>query len=113
LPAAQGDLVLIAQVAVLRICGLSGERAFSECGGPLGAFRLVSKEPELDAALPKNYTTSEQSFRPPRISIRLHRTYNFPGGENGPVTVPAFKAGDSALRESNGGFDSHTLPPIP
>jgi hypothetical protein len=27
------------------------------------------------------------------------------------VTVPAFKAGDSALRESNGGFDSHTLPP--
>lgn len=27
------------------------------------------------------------------------------------MTVPAFKAGDSALRESNGGFDSHTLPP--
>ena len=37
--------------------------------------------------------------------------YNSSGGENGPVTVPAFKAGDSALRESNGGFDSHTLPP--
>ena len=33
------------------------------------------------------------------------------GGENGPVTVPAFKAGDSAPSESNGGFDSHTLPP--
>jgi len=27
------------------------------------------------------------------------------------VILPAFKAGDSALRESNGGFDSHTLPP--
>ena len=25
---------------------------------------------------------------------------------------PAFKAGDSVLRGSNGGFDSHTLPPI-
>ena len=37
--------------------------------------------------------------------------YTSSGGENGPVTVPAFKAGDSALRESNGGFDSHTLPP--
>jgi len=27
------------------------------------------------------------------------------------VTFPAFKAGVSALRGSNGGFDSHTLPP--
>jgi len=27
------------------------------------------------------------------------------------VTFPAFKAGDSALRESNGGFDFHTPPP--
>jgi hypothetical protein len=27
------------------------------------------------------------------------------------VTFPAFKAGDSVLRGSNGGFDSHTLPP--
>jgi len=27
------------------------------------------------------------------------------------VTFPAFKAGDSALREPSGGFDSHTLPP--
>ena len=34
------------------------------------------------------------------------------GGEIGPVTFPAFKAGDSVLRGSNGGFDSHTLPPI-
>jgi len=38
-------------------------------------------------------------------------SYNPNGGEMGPVTCPAFKAGDSALRESNGGFDSHTLPP--
>jgi len=28
------------------------------------------------------------------------------------VTFPAFKAGDSALREPSGEFDSHTLPPI-
>jgi len=33
------------------------------------------------------------------------------GGERGPVISPAFKAGDSVLRGSNGGFDSHTLPP--
>jgi len=37
--------------------------------------------------------------------------YNSRGGENGPVTVAAFKAADSALRGSNGGFDSHTPPP--
>src|ERR1700682_2340631 len=37
--------------------------------------------------------------------------YNPWGGENGPVTVAAFKAADSALRGSNGGFDSHTPPP--
>ncbi len=35
----------------------------------------------------------------------------FPGGEKGPVILPVFKAGDSALREPSGGFDSHTLPP--
>ncbi len=33
------------------------------------------------------------------------------GGEFGPVTFPAFKAGVSALRGSKGEFDSHTLPP--
>jgi hypothetical protein len=27
------------------------------------------------------------------------------------VILPAFKAGDAALRGPNGGFDSHTLPP--
>jgi len=27
------------------------------------------------------------------------------------VTFPAFKAGDSVLRGSNGGFDFHTPPP--
>ena len=37
--------------------------------------------------------------------------YNPCGGENGPVTVAAFKAADSVLRGSNGGFDSHTPPP--
>jgi hypothetical protein len=33
------------------------------------------------------------------------------GGERGPVILVAFKAIDPALRESGGGFDSHTLPP--
>ena len=28
------------------------------------------------------------------------------------MTFPAFKAGDSALRGPNGGFDFHTPPPI-
>lgn len=37
--------------------------------------------------------------------------YTSRGGENGPVTVAAFKAADSVLRGSNGGFDSHTPPP--
>ena len=37
--------------------------------------------------------------------------YTFCGGAKGPVILPAFKAGDSALREPSGGFDSHTLPP--
>jgi hypothetical protein len=45
------------------------------------------------------------------VVLKIHRIIRG-GGENGPVTVPAFKAGDSALRESNGGFDSHTLPPL-
>jgi hypothetical protein len=39
-------------------------------------------------------------------------SYNH-GGERGPVILPVFKAGDSALREPSGGFDSHTLPPSP
>ena len=38
--------------------------------------------------------------------------YTSCGGENSPVTVAAFKAADSVLRGSNGGFDSHTPPPI-
>src|SRR5215469_2094375 len=33
------------------------------------------------------------------------------GGEWGPVTFPAFKAGDSSLRGWNGGFDLRTPPP--
>ena len=37
--------------------------------------------------------------------------YNGHGGERGPVTLPAFKAGDPFLRGTGGGFDSHTLPP--
>ena len=34
------------------------------------------------------------------------------GGEWGPVTLVAFKAIDPVLRGQDGGFDSHTLPPI-
>jgi hypothetical protein len=37
--------------------------------------------------------------------------YTANGGERGPVIFPAFKAGDSVLSGSNGGFDSHTPPP--
>jgi hypothetical protein len=37
--------------------------------------------------------------------------YNLGGGEKGPVTFTAFKAGDPFLRGADGGFDSHTLPP--
>ena len=33
------------------------------------------------------------------------------GSAWGPVILPVFKSGDSALREPSGGFDSHTLPP--
>ena len=33
------------------------------------------------------------------------------GGERGPVTFPAFKAGDAFLRGTSGGFDFHTPPP--
>jgi len=33
------------------------------------------------------------------------------GGERGPVTFPAFKAGDAFLRGTGGGFDFHTPPP--
>jgi integrase len=50
----------------------------------------------------------------PRSSLRT-RT-KFPkiirGGERGPVTFPAFKAGDAVLRGPSGGFDFHTLPPL-
>src|ERR1700680_3278833 len=38
--------------------------------------------------------------------------YTSRGGERGPVTSPAFKAGDSILSGSNGGVDSHTLSPF-
>src|SRR5207245_9631228 len=38
-------------------------------------------------------------------------SYTVTGGEKSPVTFPAFKAGDSVLRGSNGGFDYHTPPP--
>jgi hypothetical protein len=51
-------------------------------------------------------TTRRRRFQPIRSL-----SYTGGGGEKGPVTFPAFKAGDSFLRGSNGGFDSHTPPP--
>jgi hypothetical protein len=45
------------------------------------------------------------------LNFVLCVSYNC-GGERGPVTFPAFKAGDSVLRGSNGGFDFHTPPPF-
>jgi hypothetical protein len=47
----------------------------------------------------------------PDLNAHARGLYNPIGGERGPVTFPVFKAGDPALRELNGGFDSHTLPP--
>ncbi len=48
---------------------------------------------------------------PPCLFALAGSPYTFGGGAKGPVILPAFKAGDSALREPSGGFDSHTLPP--
>jgi hypothetical protein len=57
--------------------------------------------------------TDTTTNNPPPSSLltrtKLHRIMH--GGERGPVTFPAFKAGDSVLRGSNGGFDFHTPPP--
>jgi hypothetical protein len=54
-------------------------------------------------------TQGSKAARPNRLIVVV---YNPRGGENGPVTVAAFKAADSALCGSNGGFDSHTPPPM-
>ena len=51
-------------------------------------------------------------MRASRMARRQSFPYNARGGEKGPVILPAFKAGDSVPCGRNGGFDSHTLPPI-
>ena len=61
-------------------------------------------------------SSTANSSSGPRESRRHSRpirtlSYTGCGGEKGPVTFPAFKAGDSFLRGPNGGFDSHTPPP--
>jgi hypothetical protein len=60
-------------------------------------------------------TIAPEQVAEPRRLHALTKLYNVMscsiGGERGPVTFPVFKAGDSVLRGSNGGFDSHTLPP--
>src|SRR5271165_819579 len=63
-------------------------------------------------------SSTANSSSGPRESRRHSRpirtlSYTGCGGEKGPVTFPAFKAGDSFLRGPNGGFDSHTPPPSP
>jgi hypothetical protein len=45
------------------------------------------------------------------LKTRWRGPYTFSGGERGPVTPPVFKAGDTVLCGSNGGFDFHTPPP--
>jgi hypothetical protein len=54
---------------------------------------------------------SDAAIRRVRLFAAVASHYTFCGGAKGPVILPAFKAGDSALREPSGGFDSHTLPP--
>src|SRR5215831_12751566 len=55
--------------------------------------------PELTPARRRRLPTCSKAFR------------IIYGGEWGPVTFPAFKAGDSSLRGWNGGFDFRTPPP--
>jgi hypothetical protein len=62
---------------------------------------------ELRFAAPRNRRGRGRRNLKPRAAD----PYTYSGGERGPVTFPVFKAGDSVLRGSNGGFDSHTLPP--
>src|SRR6185437_64104 len=54
---------------------------------------------------------------PKRVPSRSKMRYFYPalasrGGERGPATLVAFKAIDPVLRGQDGGFDSHTLPPL-
>jgi hypothetical protein len=71
-----------------------------------------------EAGLKPNACTGEYEAAK-RIGLRLAKfetrcggPYTLTGGERGPVTFPVFKAGDSVLRGSNGGFDFHTPPPL-
>jgi len=63
----------------------------------------------LQCSAPQQYSKSpvRQSAAQAASAILL------PGGEKGPVTFPAFKAVDTFLRGTHGGFDSHTPPPSP
>ena len=47
-----------------------------------------------------------------KIESQRSRLHNPCGSARGPVILPNFKLGDPSLRGRNGGFDSHTLPPI-
>src|SRR5712671_593919 len=64
--------------------------------------------PQLAPRLPS--AIGRKRLRRGKWRAIMHVGYS--GGERGPVISPAFKAGDSVLSGSNGGFDSHTLPPI-
>ncbi len=86
----------------MRYPTLSGERLYDavqrHSAQPTGAISSST------IARPKR---PGQACNKPCAILPLHRN----GGEGGPVTFPAFKAGDPTLREPDGGFDSHTLPP--
>ena len=64
---------------------------------------------------PQNRKNQLTPGRTPSL-LRNLRTFGkalsiYGGGERGPVTFPAFKAGDAFLRGTGGGFDFHTPPP--
>src|SRR5690242_21575055 len=62
---------------------------------------------------PSNLSNPWLSPQRAKIEPSVSRPYNRGGGARGPVILPVFKAGDPSLRGVDGGFDSHTLPPLP
>ena len=62
---------------------------------------------------PKFSKWYKRSLCPPaKIESPLASFHNPRGGARGPVILPNFKLGDPSLRGRDGGFDSHTPPPI-
>jgi hypothetical protein len=78
-----------------------------------GAFTwwLVGSWLSLERSTTGAPEAQEQISVSTSIETVCYHRFAHSGGERGPVTFPAFKAGDSALGEPSGEFDSHTLPP--